>query len=63
MTPAIILDVLIAAVLLTAVLRGWWRGLFLSLSGVVVLILAIVGANLGAQGPDPAGNGLGRAEN
>ena len=43
MTPAIILDVLIAAVLLTAVLRGWWRGLFLSLSGVVVLILAISG--------------------
>lgn len=49
MTPAIILDVLIAAVLLTAVLRGWWRGLFLSLSGVVILILAIVGANLGAK--------------
>ena len=39
MTPAIILDVLIAAILLTAILRGTWRGLFLSLSGVIVLIL------------------------
>ena len=49
MTPAIILDVLIAAILLTAILRSSWRGLFLSLSGVIVLILTIIGANLGAQ--------------
>lgn len=49
MTPAIILDVLIAAILLTAILRGTWRGLFLSLSGVIVLILAMIGANLGAK--------------
>lgn len=49
MTPAIILDVLIAAILLTAILRSSWRGLFLSLSGVIVLILTIIGANLGAK--------------
>lgn len=49
MTPAIILDVLIAAILLTAILRSSWRGLFLSLSGVIVLLLTIVGANLGAK--------------
>ena len=53
MTPAIILDVLIAAILLTAILRGSWRGLFLSLSGVIVLILTIVGANLGAKALTP----------
>ena len=63
MTPAIILDVLIAAILLTAILRGSWRGLFLSLSGVIVLILAIVGANLGAKALTPAGSGLGNPEN
>ena len=53
MTPAIILDVLIAAILLTAILRGSWRGLFLSLSGVIVLLLTIVGANLGAKALTP----------
>ena len=53
MTPAILLDVLIAAILLTAILRGSWRGLFLSLSGVIVLILTIVGANLGAKALTP----------
>ena len=31
------------------ILRGSWRGLFLSLSGVIVLILAMIGANLGAK--------------
>ncbi|MDD6409046.1 MAG: CvpA family protein [Oscillibacter sp.] len=40
---------LIAAILLTAILRSSWRGLFLSLSGVIVLILTIIGANLGAK--------------
>lgn len=49
MTPAIILDVLIAAILIGAVLRGCWRGLFLSLAGVAVMILALVGANMGAK--------------
>ena len=39
MTPAIILDVLIAAILLTAILRGCWRGLFLSLSGVTRIVV------------------------
>ena len=48
MTPAIILDVLIAALLIAAALRGCWRGLFLSLSGILVLIAAMIGANLGA---------------
>lgn len=47
MTPAIILDVLIAALLIAAALRGCWRGLFLSLSGILVLIVAMIGANLG----------------
>lgn len=49
MTPAIILDVLIAALLIAAALRGCWRGLFLSLSGILVLIAAMIGANLGAK--------------
>ena len=49
MTPAIILDILIAALLITAVLRGSRRGLFLTLSGVIVLIAAMIGANLGAK--------------
>ena len=49
MTPAIILDVLIAALLIAAALRGCWRGLFLSLSGILVLIVAMIGANLGAK--------------
>ena len=44
MTPAIILDVLIAALLIAAALRGCWRGLFLSLSGILVLIAAMIGA-------------------
>ena len=49
MTPAIILDVLIAALLIAAALRGCWRGLFLSLSGILVLIAAMIGANLGVS--------------
>lgn len=49
MTPAIILDVLIAVVLIAAVLRGCWRGLFLSLSYIAVLLLSILGAGLGAK--------------
>ena len=38
MTPAIILDVLIAALLIAAALRGCWRGLFLSVSGTLVWV-------------------------
>lgn len=49
MTPAIILDVLVAVVLIAAVLRGCWRGLFLSLSYIAVLLLSILGAGLGAK--------------
>ena len=63
MTPAIILDVLIAAILLTAILRSSWRGLFLSLSGVIVLILTIIWSRSGGEGPDTAGSGLGNPEN
>lgn len=49
MTPAIILDVLTGAILVWMVLRGSWRGLFLSLSGVLVLIAALLGASFGAK--------------
>ncbi len=49
MTPAIILDVLIAALFDRRSFAGLLAGLFLSLSGILVLIAAMIGANLGAK--------------
>ena len=39
MTPAIIIDVIIAAILIAAVLIGARKGLFLSLAGIMILSL------------------------
>lgn len=49
MTPAIIIDVIIAAILIAAVLIGTRKGLFLSLAGIMIFLLALVGANIGAK--------------
>ena len=49
MTPAIIIDVIIAAILIAAVLIGARKGLFLSLAGIMIFLLALVGANIGAK--------------
>ena len=48
MSPVII-DVAIAVVLLAAFVIGWRRGLFRTLAGVLILILAILGAGLVAR--------------
>ena len=49
MTPAIIIDVIIAAILIAAVVIGARKGLFLSLAGIMIFLLALVGANIGAK--------------
>ena len=46
MTPAIIIDVIIAAILIAAVLIGARKGLFLSLSGIMIFLLALVVENI-----------------
>ena len=48
MTPAIIIDVIIAAILIAAVLIGTRKGLFLSLAGIMIFLLALAGATIGA---------------
>ena len=56
------MDIAIAAILIAAALLGSRRGLFLSLAGVVILILALVGANLGAKALLSSTGGLGGAQ-
>lgn len=53
MKTAVIMDVIVAAVLIGFLISGGRRGLFRSLAGLVILIVALVGAGMAASAFTP----------
>lgn len=49
MTTTVIIDVIVGAVLLGFVIRGAYRGMLQTLAGLVILVMALVGASIVAR--------------
>lgn len=49
MTTTVIIDVIVGAVLLGFVIRGAYRGMLQTLAGLVILVMALVGASIVAK--------------
>ena len=58
METAVIIDVIVAAVLLAFLIVGMRRGLFRSVAGLAVVLVALVGANLAANTLTPMAAGM-----